>query len=123
MREEKDDGKRRMHQAWQHILDGLCTVMKQDAKGREDAFTEQLTVEQFAKVLLSQILSALLRQDYDPSAVLKIIRRKLLLRRHSTIRQASRLPTRWRSLGKTAEAAVGENGSFRKRERTLCRQS
>ena len=77
MREEKDDGKRRMHQVWQHILDVLCSVMKQDTKIREDAFTEQLTVEQFAQVLFSQILSALLRQDYDPTAVLEIVRRTL----------------------------------------------
>lgn len=77
MREEKDDGKRRMHQVWQHILDVLCSVMKQDTKIREDAFTEQLTVEQFAQALFSQILSALLRQDYDPTAVLEIVRRTL----------------------------------------------
>ena len=51
--------------------------MKQDTKIREDAFTEQLTVEQFAQVLFSQILSALLRQDYDPTAVLEIVRRTL----------------------------------------------
>lgn len=66
-----------MHQVWQHILDVLCSVMKQDTKIREDAFTEQLTVEQFAQVLFSQILSALLRQDYDPTAVLEIVRRTL----------------------------------------------
>ena len=77
MREERDDGKQRMHQVWQHILDGLCSVLKQDVKIRADAFTEQLTVEQFAEVLFSQMLSALLRQDYDPTAVLEIVRRTL----------------------------------------------
>lgn len=77
MRKEKVDGKRRMQQAWQHIHDELCSVLKRDAKIRTDAFTEQFTAERFADVLFSQMLSALLRQDYDPTAVLEIIRRTL----------------------------------------------
>lgn len=77
MREDKLDGKRRMQQTWKHILDGLCSVLKQDRKIRPDAFTEQVTVEKFADILFSLMLSALLRQDYDPSVVLEIIRRTL----------------------------------------------
>ncbi len=77
MREDKSDGKRRMQQTWQHILQGLCSVLKRDAKIRPDAFTAQFTAEEFAGVLFSLMLSALLRQDYDPSAVLEIIRRTL----------------------------------------------
>ena len=77
MRENKLDGKRRMQQTWRHILDGLCQVLKQDARVRPDAFTEQFTVEKFADVLFTLMLSALLRQDYDPGAVLEIIRRVL----------------------------------------------
>lgn len=77
MREDKPDGKRRMQQTWQHILEGLCSVLKLDRKVRPDAFTEQFTTEKFADVLFSLMLSALLRQDYDPSAVLEIVRRTL----------------------------------------------
>lgn len=77
MREDKPGGKRRMQQTWQHILDGLCSVLKRDRKVRSDAFTEQFTAEKFADVLFSLMLSALLRQDYDPSAVLEIVRRTL----------------------------------------------
>lgn len=77
LREDKTAGKRRMQQTWQHILAGLCSVLKQDVRIRPDAFTEQFTVEKFADVLFSQMLSALLRQDYDPSAVLEIVRRTL----------------------------------------------
>lgn len=66
-----------MQQAWQHILDGLCAVLRQDAKVRADAFTPQFTVERFADVLFAQMVSALLRQDYDPTAVLELIRRTL----------------------------------------------
>lgn len=77
MQEEKSDGKRRMQRTWQHILDELCSVLKMDTKIREDAFTEQFTAENFADVLFSLMLSALLRQDYDPGAVLEIIRRTL----------------------------------------------
>ena len=77
LREERADGKRRMQQTWQHILDGLCAVLRQDTKVRADAFTPQFTAEQFADVLFSQMVSALLRQDYDPTAVLELIRRTL----------------------------------------------
>ena len=66
-----------MQQTWQHILDGLCSVLKRDARVRPDAFNEQFTVEKFADVLFSLMLSALLRQDYDPGAVLEIVRRTL----------------------------------------------
>lgn len=77
VREERSDGKVLMQQTCQHILTGLCSVLKHDAKIREDAFTEQFTAEKFADVLFSLMLSALLRQDYDPCAVLEIVRRTL----------------------------------------------
>lgn len=77
MKESKSDGRKRMLQTWQHILDGLCSVLKKDKKIRPDAFNEQFTVEKFADVLFSLILSALLRQDYDPVAVVEVVRRTL----------------------------------------------
>ena len=77
MGEDRSDGKRRMQQTWQHILDGLCSVLQRDARVRPDAFTGQFTAEKFADVLFSLMLSALLRQDYDPAAVLEIVRRTL----------------------------------------------
>lgn len=77
MGEDKSDGKRRMQQTWQHILEGLCSVLKRDTKVRPDAFTEPLTAEKFADLLFSLMLSALMRQDYDPTAVLEIVRRTL----------------------------------------------
>ncbi|MBS4978123.1 MAG: TetR/AcrR family transcriptional regulator [Clostridiales bacterium] len=77
MQEDKSDGKRRMQQAWQHILDGLSFVLKMDSKVRKDAFNEQFTVEKFADVLFSFMLSALFRQEYDVEAVLEIIRRTI----------------------------------------------
>ena len=75
--EDKSDGRQKMQQTWQHILDGLCSVLQRDVKVRPDAFTQQFTAEKFANLLSSLMLSALLRQDYDPSAVLEIVRRTL----------------------------------------------
>lgn len=77
MQEDKSRGKQKMQQTWQHIMDGLCSVLKQDIKIKADVFTEQFTAEKFADVLFSLILSALLRQDYDPAAVLEIVNRIL----------------------------------------------
>ena len=76
-REDKSDAKRRMQRVWQHIMDRLCYVLKQDKRIRSDAFTEQFTVEKFADVLFSLILSALLKKDYNPTSVLEIISRTL----------------------------------------------
>lgn len=77
LQEEKPDGMRRMKQAWQHITDELCVVLKKDVKVRAGVFNEQFPAEKFADVLFSQMLSALLRQDYDPDAVLEIVKRIL----------------------------------------------
>lgn len=77
MQEDAADGKIRMHHAWQNILDQLCMVLKRDPQVRADAFTEQFSAEQFAEVLLSLMLSAVIRQDFDPSAVLEMTRRTL----------------------------------------------
>ena len=77
MGEERDSGKRLMEQTWRHILDGLCAVLKRDPRVRPGAFDDHLTAEQFADILFSLMLSALLRGDYDPSAVLEIVRRTL----------------------------------------------
>ena len=77
MQEDKPDGRRRMQQTQQHILDGLCTVLKRDAKIRPDAFDERFTAEKFAEVLFTLMLSTLQRQEHDPSVVLEIVRRTL----------------------------------------------
>ena len=75
--EDNSDGRQKMQQTWQHILDGLCSLLQRDTKVRSDAFTQQFTAEKFADLLFSLMLSALLRQDYAPSAVLEIVRRTL----------------------------------------------
>lgn len=77
MGQEKAAGKRQMQQTWQHIVDGLCTVLKQDLNIRPDAFDEQLSLEKFAHTLFSMILAAFLWHDYDATAVLEMVRRSL----------------------------------------------
>ena len=52
-------------------------MLKRDPGIRPDAFNEAFTAEKFADVLFSLMLSALLRQDYDPSTVLELVRRTL----------------------------------------------
>lgn len=77
MGEDKSAGRRKMQQTWQRILDGLCLVLRRDTGVRPGAFSEQFTAEKFADLLFSLMLSALIRQDYDPTAVLEIVRRTL----------------------------------------------
>lgn len=77
VQQDTADGKQQMQRAWQHILDALCTVLRNDTRIRADAFTEEFTVEKFAEMLFSLMLSALVRQDFDPSTVLEIVRRAI----------------------------------------------
>ena len=77
MQEGASEGKRLMQRTWRHITEELCAVLKRDANVRPNAFTEQFTAEKLADVLFSLMLSALVRQDYDPSPVLEIIRRTI----------------------------------------------
>lgn len=76
-REGRPEGQRRMRQTWRHMREGLRSVIERDARVRPDAFDERLTAEKFADVLFSLMLSALMRQDYDPGAVLEVVRRTL----------------------------------------------
>ena len=75
VQQDTADGKQQMQRAWRHILEALCVVLQNDTKIRADAFTEEFTVEKFAEILFSLMLSALVRQDFDPSTVLEIVRR------------------------------------------------
>ena len=77
VRQDTDNGKQQMRQTWQHILRQLCFVLQQDPNVRPDAFNDQFTAERFAGVLFSQMLSALVQQDFDPSMVLEIVRRAI----------------------------------------------
>lgn len=74
---EKAQGREQMQKTWDHIRSSLCVIIKRDPHVRPGAFDASFTPEQFARVLFSLMLSALLRQDYDPAPVLVIIRRTL----------------------------------------------
>lgn len=74
---EKAQGRRQMLNIWEHIRLRLSAVAAQDPNLRPGAFGPSFTADQFAGVLFSLMLSALLRRDYDPSPVLEICRRTL----------------------------------------------
>ena len=77
MKDEKTDGKKKMLQAWEHILNELCNILKNDPKIRSDVFDQQFTEKQFADILFSLILVSMIRQDYDPSAILMLVNKTL----------------------------------------------
>ncbi len=74
---DKSEAKVRMQQTRQHILDGIAAVLKRDEHIRPDAFDEEFTADRFAGLLFSLMLSAMLRHDYDPTAILEMTRRAL----------------------------------------------
>lgn len=77
MSEGKEDGKKKMQQTWNHIHHNFCHVMERDPYIRKDAFDDEFTPAQFADVLFSMMISALIRQDYNPDSALQLIKRTL----------------------------------------------
>lgn len=73
----RTQGREQMLKTWEHIRRSLCKVLREDPHVRSDAFHDAFSSEAFANVLFSLMLSAMLRQDFDPSAVLEISRRVL----------------------------------------------
>lgn len=74
---DRPEGKQRMERAWQHIRSMLCSVLRRDSHIRAGAFGPDFTVEQCADLLFSLLLAAQLRAEYDPTAVLQLVRRLL----------------------------------------------
>lgn len=77
MRDEKKSGKKKMMQTWGHILNGLCEVLENDPKVRSAVFDQEFTEKKFADILFSLILVSMIRQDYDPSSVLMLVKKTL----------------------------------------------
>lgn len=74
---EKEDAIKLMKKTWEHILHGLCAVLKEDPNVRPDAFNETFPPEKFAEMLFSLVLASQMKQDYDPSALLQMVQRCL----------------------------------------------
>ncbi len=72
---DKTDEKQLMAQSWAHIQAELFRVLEKDKKIRSGVFDEILTPQKFVDIVFSLIISALIRQNYDDSSVLELIRR------------------------------------------------
>lgn len=80
LRFEKDSklhGREQMLRTWEHIRQSLITVILNDPHIHSDAFQGALTPDAFVNVIFAQMLLAMLRQDYEPSALLEICRKVL----------------------------------------------
>lgn len=74
---DTDKGRQLMHKVWHHIQDNLHTVLLHDTAVRPDAFDAQFTPEVFVQLIFSLILSAVMQQNYDCTAVLEVVHRTL----------------------------------------------
>ncbi len=73
----KENAKQRMTQSWEHIQKELGAVLAKDQKVRPGVFNDILTPQKFTEIIFSLIISALIRHNYDDSAVLELVRRTL----------------------------------------------
>lgn len=71
----KADGQQLMAQSWEHIQTELFRILEKDKAIRRDAFNDVLTTQKFVDIVFTLIISALIRQNYDDSAILELIRR------------------------------------------------
>ena len=73
--DDKTDGERLMAQSWEHIQKELINVLEKEKQIRPDAFNKHLTSQKFVDIVFSLMISALIRQNYDDSGVLELIKR------------------------------------------------
>ena len=73
----KGNAKQRMAQSWEHIQKELNAVLARDKNVRPGAFNDILTPQKFTEIIFSATISALIRQNYDDSAVLELVRRTI----------------------------------------------
>lgn len=74
---EKSQGRKLMERSRQHMKKGLLSALNKDVNVRSDAFGENLSKEQFIDIIFSLIVSALLKEDYNCTAITEIIRRTI----------------------------------------------
>lgn len=71
--EEKRDGQALMEKSWDHIKAGFYAVLMQDRRVNRAVFTPLFTPQRFVEIVFSLILSSLIQQDYDSTAVVRMI--------------------------------------------------
>ena len=74
---DQPDGRQLMAQSWEHMQTKLYEILMQDQKIRPEAFNDLLSPQKFVDMVFSLVISALIRQNYDDSAILEMIRRIL----------------------------------------------
>lgn len=77
MREEKTKGQRLMQQSREHMQQSLYKILLQDESVSKNAFNEILTPQKFIELIFSLVISAMLTENYDSSAIKELIRRSI----------------------------------------------
>lgn len=71
----KEFGKVRMHEIWNHILECLTHVLKSDPNIDFCVFNEQFTPEKYANIIFSIFLADMIRQEDNREMLLEMIKR------------------------------------------------
>ena len=74
---DKDYGKERMENMWNHILASLESILEKDEHIRKNAFNEQCTPRQYASMIFSIFLADMIRHETNKKVLLEIIQRTL----------------------------------------------
>ena len=77
LQKDKSDGKQLMLKTWNHILNGLIYVLQNDKNIKSNTFDVNFSIDKYADFLFSYIISSIIKQDFDVSMILEIIKRTL----------------------------------------------
>ena len=72
---EKETGRLKMEQYFDHMKTELCRVLKMDQCVNPEAFNDKLTLQSFVDLVFTNITSSLLEEKRDCSALIEIIKR------------------------------------------------
>ena len=74
---DKVNGQKLMAKSWEHIQAVLYNILCNDKNIRKEAFNEILTPQKFTDIIFSLIISALIQQNYDCTAILEMIKKTI----------------------------------------------
>ena len=73
----KADGKQRMDQIMQHVIEQLAEIIRQDPKVKADVFHDGFTPEKISDLILHVILSSTQNRNFDPSVLTELLCRAI----------------------------------------------
>ena len=77
LQDENLEGRKLMKRSLKHIKNKLCSILLKDKSVREGCFDDEFTPEKYIEFVFSNIMASMMRDDYDYSVLIEIIKRTI----------------------------------------------